>query len=393
MIGDPRAGTGFEVRQAAAVATLGAVPDRVAARLGVNPQQVRSKVSAATDDKLGELLITGRSTDQGRAVALADVTAEELIVELGGPKAPIQTLERAVAAPVVSDEVQGPVSRPGRALLLGLFGLLLGLGAALGVDRFDSRIRSKGTAEAALGFPVLAEVPPIPWSARGRLLTGTQPSPFIEAYRGLRTVVDRRTSGMERVDGRRVIVVTSPVGEEGTTSTVAHLSVTLAEVGRSVLVVSADLRRPRLHLYFDRPREPGLTDMLRGAPDVRKLTDLNLTTAIERIRFVASGAPVRNTAVLIERAGDLLEAAANMADFVLVDSPALLGTSDAAELAVHADEVLLVVRAGRTSVGAAQRSVELLQRLGVPLMGVVLIGSGFVARGYPKAPKGPAKGH
>jgi capsular exopolysaccharide synthesis family protein len=280
-----------------------------------------------------------------------------------------------VASPVESGDIEGPGSRPSRALFLGGFGLFLGVGAALIVERFDRLIRSKQAAEDALGVPVVAEVPPIPRSDRTRLLTGTESSGVMEAFRRLRTFVAAWTPEEETPDGHRVIVVTSATPEEGTTATVAHLAATLAEVGRTVLVVSADLRRPRLHLYFGRQREPGLTDMLRGAPDVRKLTDLNLTTAIPGIRFVASGAPVKNTAPLIERAGDLLQAARGMADFVLVDSPALLAASDAAELAAHADEVLLVVRAGRTSVGAARRSAELLERLGIPVLGAVLVAS------------------
>lgn len=374
LIVDPRAPAGAGLYQAATLVLLGPVPNRVAARMGIDRESVRAMVSAQTRDNLDELLITGRSTDPKQAAALADTTAEELIVELGGPTAPLRTLEPAVAVPFESDDIKGPSSRPSRALFLGGFGLFLGMGAALILGRFDNRIRSKRSAEAALGVPVVAEVPPIPRASGTRLLTSTDSSAVIEAFRRLRTFV-AWTPSTESADGHRVIVVTSATPQEGKTATVAHLAAALAEVGRTVLVVSADLRRPRLHLYFDRPREPGLADMLRGAPDVRTLTDLNLTTAIPGIRFVASGAPVKETAPFIERAGDVLQAARSMADVVLVDSPALLGTSDAAELALHADEVLLVVRAGHTSVGAAKRSVELLERLQIPVLGAVLVAS------------------
>ncbi|MGH8976025.1 MAG: tyrosine-protein kinase family protein, partial [Acidimicrobiia bacterium] len=223
--------------------------------------------------------------------------------------------------------------------------------------------------------PVVAEVPPIPPSARGRLLTGTQPSSFIEAYRGLRTVVDRRTPGTENGDRHGVIVVTSAGDGEGKTTTVAHLATALAEIGRSVLVISADLRRPCLHLYFDRSRDPGLVDVLTGAPGAPALADLDLTTGIQGVRFLSSGAPVDNPAPLLEHAGDVLGAARSLCDVVLVDSPPLLMASDAAVLARHADGVLLVVRAGRTSIGAATRSAELLQRLDIPVLGAVLVAS------------------
>lgn len=370
---DPGARGGSEIPRAAVLATLGAVPDRVATRLGVDGGLVRLRVYADTS-KLGLLSITGRSTDRGQAEALANVTAEELIVELGGPKSGLRTLEPAVASAIETDNIEGPSSRPGRALLLCAFGLVLGVGSAFGVERLDNRVRSKRAAEEALGVLVVAEVPSIPRSDRGQLLLGAELAPVIETYRGLRTTVDQWTAQTEH-GGYRVIVVTSPTGREGATTTVAHLAAVLGEIGRSVLVISADLRRPRLHLYFDRPREPGLADVLRGAPDARSLTDLNLTTAIRGVRFAASGAPVENPGPLLVRAGDLLREARGMADFVLVDSPPLLTTSDAADLARHADGVLLVVRAGRTSIGAASRSVELLERLGIPIIGAVLVGS------------------
>ena len=375
MIVDPQASPDARLYQATVLVQFGTVPDRVAARMGIDRRLLRAMVSARMRDDLNELVIIGRSPDPRQAEAVADVTAEELVVELGGPKAPLHTLEPAVAAPLESDDITAPSSRPTRALFLGGFGLFLGLGAAVMLERFDQRIRSKHTAEEALGMAVVAEVPPIPRSDRTRLLTGTESSAVIEAFRRLRAFVTASAPDTETADGHRVIVVTSATPEEGKTTTVAHLAATLAEVGRTVLVVSADLRRPRLHLYFDRPREPGLTDMLRGAPDVRRLTDLNMATAIRGIRFVASGAPMHNTAPLIEQAGDVLATVRTMADFVLVDSPALLETSDAAELAVHADEVLLVVRAGRTPVKAARRSAELLERLRIPVLGVVIVDS------------------
>jgi Mrp family chromosome partitioning ATPase len=364
---------GSQINRAAVLARLGAVPERVAARLGIDRRLVGSMVTAESRDNQNALLITGWSTDRGQAEALANVTAEELIVELGGPQAPLKTLEPAVASPVETEDIVGPTSRPSRALLLGAFGLILGVGAAFAVERFDNRIRVKPATEDLLGVPVMAEIPPIPPSERGRLLTGAQPSAFIEAYRGLRTSVDRWATQADIHRGCPVIVVSSPTGREGTTATVAHLAAALGEIGRSVVVISADLRHPRLHVYFGRACEPGLTDVLRGAPDTRRLADLNLTTTTRGVRLVSSGAPVRNPAPLLDHIGDHLRDARSLGDYVLVDASPLLTTSDGVDLARHADGVLLVVRAGRTSIDAAARSVELLQRLDIPVLGAVLI--------------------
>ena len=375
LIVDPQARRTSLVDQAAARVRLGAVPDRVATRLGLDRQLVRSMVSAKTPSNRGVVLIIGRSKDPAQAETVANVTAEELLVEFGGSSAPLRTLELAVAAPVNSDDVKGPRSAPGRALLLGAFGLFLGVGAAFGVERFDKRIRSKAAAEKALGVAVMAEVPRMSRWRRGRMLLEAQPSSFIEAYRGLRTNIDWWTSRGGNGDGHRVIVVTSATGGEGATTTVAHLAAAFGEIGRSVVVISANLHHPRLHLYFNRALEPGLTDVLRGAPDARRLADLNLATTTRGVRFVSSGAPVRNAAPLLDRIGDHLRDALSLGDIVLVDAPPLLTTSDGADVARHADAVLFVVQSGRTSVSAAARSVELLERLGIPVLGAVLVGS------------------
>jgi Mrp family chromosome partitioning ATPase len=361
--------------EAVARATFGAVPSRVATRLEINRSRLRAMVSFETPEGQDALLITGQSANRVQAELLANVTAEELILELGGPTSPLRTLEPAIASPVKSDSIEAPTSPAGRALLLGAFGLLFGVCAAFAVARFDNRVRSKASAEDALGVPVMSEVPRIARSNRGRLLLGTEHSSFIEAYRRLRTSVVRWSPQPVGADSHRVIVVVSATGGEGTTTTVAHLAVTLGELGRSVVAISADLRHPRLHFYFDKAPEPGLTDVLGGASNVRRLADLDLATTIRGVRLVSSGAPVRNPAPLLDHIGDHLRDARGMGDLVLIDAPPLLTTSDGPDLARHADGVLLVVRSGLTSVGAAARSVELLERLGVPILGAVLVGS------------------
>jgi capsular exopolysaccharide synthesis family protein len=432
LILEPSGGQSYNIEQVALLATSGAVPSRVAARLHVDRGDVRSAVSAVADAQVATISITGRSADSAKAVSLADVTAEELVAEITGrdqaayeaevsrltadvqsardrlnrsrvpaeqaaarvdldaaeralqqyqkspgpPKPQLRTLEEAAAAAAASEGVQAPNSKPVRAVLLGAVGLLVGLAGAFGLERLDSRIRSKTSAEGAFGAPVVAEVPPIAKALQGQLLTRTQPSsPFVEAYRGLRTYVALWAPDRAPEDGHRVIVVTSPSPGEGKTTTVAHLAAMLAEIGRSVVVVSGDLRRPRLHQYFDRPGAPGLVDILAATPGAPSFDDLDLATSVRGVRLVPSGPPVENPAPLLEHAGELLRAARGLADFVLVDSPPLLVANDAVELARHADGVLLVARAGKTPIEAAERSAELLARLEIPVVGAVLVAS------------------
>jgi capsular exopolysaccharide synthesis family protein len=424
-------GRGINLEQLSLLATSGAVPSRVAVRLNMSRTDVRSAVSAVADSTVGTISITARSSEGERAVQLANVTAEELVIESGGPaqatyqaelarltnqvdaakdrlknakgpgpqaaaqndvtvaeqalqkyqvtnsrpKPPLRTLEEATAV-AVSEGVKAPTSRPLRALFLGIVGLLVGIAAAFGLDRIDSKIRSKSSAERAFGAPVVTEVPVISKSSQGELLTRTQPtSSFVEAYRGLRTYLALWAPEGAKDDGHRVLVVTSPEPGEGKTTSVAHLAAMLAEIGRSVVVVSADLRKPRVHEYFGRPASPGLVDVLSGTPGAPSFDDLDLSTSVRGVRLITSGPPIENPVPLLEHAGALIEAARGLADFVLVDTPPLLVANDAVDLARHADGVLLVTRAGKTPIEAAERSAEQLSRLGIPIAGVVLIGS------------------
>ena len=434
LIYEPNGSQTYNIEQLALLAGTGAVPTRVAARLKLDRGQVRSAVAAVANQDVGTITITARSSTADGAVSLADVTAEELVVEaIAGaqgaynaeigrltaeidsaqarlnavpakdatgqaaaradlstaqqalqqyqkstpaPKPQLRTLETATATAVRPAGVKAPNSKTGRALLLGGFGLLIGIAGALATDRLDSRIRSKARAEEAFGAPVVAEVPPIPKASQGKLVTGgLASSPFTEAYRGLRTYVALWAPDAEGDDGHRVILVTSPGAAEGKTTTVAHLAAMLAELGRSVIVISADLRRPQLHHYFDLPASPGLVEALAPGADRPVFSGLDRATGLRGVRLIPSGAPVENPAPLFEHAGALIAATRRLADFVLIDAPPILVANDAVEMARHADGVLLVARAGKTPVEAAMSSAEILDRLEIPVVGTVLVAS------------------
>lgn len=428
---DAQGGQTYNIEQIALLATSGEVPSRVAARLELERAQVRSRISAVAKAEVSTISLTARGSTAERAVSLADATAEELSAHIDGaaqanyqaelsrlnseldaarnrlnaaknpaaqaqarsdvaeaqkafeqyqskgvPKPSLRTLEEATASAAEQPGVQAPNSKPVRAALLGIVGLLAGLAGAFALDRLDSRIRTKTSAEEAFGVPVVAEVPRISKASQGQLLARTDPSsPFVEAYRGLRTYVALWAPEVDREDGHRVLVVTSPSPGEGKTTTVAHLAAMLAEIGRSVVVVSADLRRPRLHQFFNLAGGPGLVEALAVRPGPPVFTGLDQPTSVRGVRVIPSGAPLENPAPLFEHAHDLLQAVRPLADFVLIDAPPLLVANDAVEMARYADGVLMVVRAGETSIEAAERSAEILERLAIPVVGSVLVAS------------------
>jgi capsular exopolysaccharide synthesis family protein len=306
----------------------------------------------------------------------------------GAPDPPFETLEAASGKPAEGWKL--PESRVGRAVMLGILGLMLGLVGALAADRLDTRVRGKEDAERAFDLPVVAEIPPLSGGAKSReLLVATRPAaPFVEAFRALRTVVlfaaAEKDGGEIAPEGAAVqgngatphnatvILITSPAAGEGKTTTSAHLAAVLAEAGHRTLVISADFRRPRIHEYFDVAREPGLSDVLDSGPGRVRLSDLQMTTSFEGVHLLPSGGPVDNPAQLLAESADLIAAARQLFDFIVIDTPPLLVANDATELAAVADMVIMVAKADRTSRDAARRATEVLRRVDAPLLGVTI---------------------
>jgi len=284
--------------------------------------------------------------------------------------------------------------KPAQEGLLGLVaGLILGLAVAFLLDNFDDALASKEVAEELCGAPVLAMVPMIPsWKRREQSLVVSisQPlSPAAEAYRSLRTSLQFIRQEREL----RTLLVTSPAAAEGKTSTIANLGAMFARAGERVLLVSCDLRRPRLGQFFGLDEKIGFTSVLRGeqslAPAVQPVS------GFETLWLLAAGRIPSNPAELLSghQARELFEAVRAGFDLVLIDSPPVLPVTDAAVLSKYADGALIVVAAGQTKRMELQRAAEKLGQVNVAVVGVVLnevtrqsgYGSGY-GYGYGYAP-------
>ena len=339
--------------------------------------------------------VSSPARSQFEALTSQFQTASSQVLQLnaeGPPPPPFTTLQSARAFPVSTAGLKPPDSKPARALLLGGIGLLLGIGLAFAAERLETRLTTKRSAETALGLPVVAEIPNLPKAAQRKdeLLTATRPAaPFVEAYRGLRTMVLLRALDQDHADGSaspsnrggKVLIVASPGAGEGKTTTTAHLAALLAEAGNSVLVISADFRRPRVHELFGVPYAPGLSEVLAPHNPV-PLRSLNLATPVKGVKLLPSGSPVDNPAPLLGATVELMRGSRSLFDFILVDTAPLLLANDASELIQAADMVLLITRAHRTSIDACERSAELLQRIDAPVIGAVLVGASDMPSSY-----------
>ncbi len=202
------------------------------------------------------------------------------------------------------------------------------------------------------------------------LITLTNPSaPAAEAYRMLRT--NLVFSSLD--NPIRALVVTSPGPDEGKSTAAANLAVTLAQSGRRTLLVDCDLRRPSQHALWGVANERGLTTMALEAGALSAPPAVE--TPVKNLALLPSGPLPPNPADLLvsARMDEVIAALKAQADVVVFDAPPVLGVTDAALLGVKADGVLLVVRAGSTRRDSAARAKEMLDRVGVRLVGTVLL--------------------
>lgn len=332
--------------------------------------------------------------DPGNTGLLAELNglrghAEALVAQVAalenGITAPVEVLQPAVAVPDLDGgPTFSPPSQTRDRLLVGAgLGLLLGFALALVAERLDSRLRSREDLEAAWELPVLAEIPRMPWRRlrSPAVLSATEPSgASAEAHRSLRSdlllarPLPRHREQADVVPEQpAVFLVTSALPAEGKTTTVANLAVVMAETGRNVLVLSLDLRNPRIEDLLDVPAGAGISDLL-SARRPQDLAAVTRATAFAGVSLATSGQETSHPGALLTGAAALLDEARRQADVVLVDAPPLLGVSDTLDLAVHVDAVLVVARPKRATRAQARAARRLLTRLGIRALGTAIVG-------------------
>jgi non-specific protein-tyrosine kinase len=208
------------------------------------------------------------------------------------------------------------------------------------------------------------------------LVTLTDPrSPVAEAYRTLRTNI--YFSSLDQ--SIHTLLVTSPAPNEGKSTTLANLAVTMAQAESRTILVDADLRRPSLHALFGVSNEIGLTTMF---VDARTMQEPPLQeVGVPNLMLLPSGPLPPNPAELLgsKRMEDALAALKARADIVLFDAPPVIAVTDAVVLGTRVDGVLLVVGAGQTKRDHAKRAKELLDKVKVRVIGVALNNVGMDA--------------
>jgi len=276
----------------------------------------------------------------------------------------------------VARTAEGPIQAGPSLVQLVLSAVLLGLIVALGivvtVETLDTRVRTSTDASELLELPVTGIIPRIPRNGGGlhsaTLVTHNSPmSPFAESYHFLATEVllDTRSGDI------RSIMVATAKPHQGGTSTICNLAISLAQAGKRVVLLDADLRRPSLHKLFGVPNDHGLADLLRNGA---RAVDCLKATEIENLALVTAGTDIDNPWALLRsaRLRQLIDELKRAADYVLVDVPSAIVFADAVTVASIVDGLIVVVRANESPCGSEFQIKGLLNKANSNILGVVL---------------------
>lgn len=249
-------------------------------------------------------------------------------------------------------------------LTLGaVLGISFGVGLAFLLESMDTSVKSVDDIEKFLGCPVLAVVP----QGVGVLHQQGAASPDAEAYRILRTNIE---FNRKNVDDNAITVVSGGAGE-GKTTTLCNLAYICAQGGYTTLMIDADLRRPRLHTFFDINNSVGLTNFLITELD---LEDVIVQTPVENLFFMPSGILPSDAAGILNsrRMSELIQDVKQRFDLVLIDSPPILGVSDASVLASEVDLTMIVVQHRKLPRNMLMKVKSAVENVGGRVVGVVL---------------------
>ncbi len=256
-------------------------------------------------------------------------------------------------------------------LLVGMLGgAVLGIGLAFFFECFDNRLRSPQDIMAHLGLPFLGMVPVVPGKAdeaASALISKHAPPAFSEAFRSIRTNVLFSSAD----EGMRSILVTSSRPGEGKSLVASNLAVAIAQAGQRVLLVDADMRRPRMHDIFGIRVEPGLSNLLVGNA---KSAEAIRVSSVRNLWLLAAGKLPPNPAELLESKGFklLLKGLGGYFDWVVIDAPPVMTVTDPSIVARLASGVVFVVGNEMTPRPAAQAAIRQLRTSQAKIVGAVL---------------------
>lgn len=263
------------------------------------------------------------------------------------------------------------------AIIVGIFG---GVGVAFFLDYVDDTFKTPDDVEEKLSVALLGIIPiasKADMSAGGieTMVYSTPKSSISESYKSLRTSIL-----LSSVDPIKSFVVTSAVENEGKTTTAINLAIAFAQLEQHVLLVDADLRKPKVHSVFGLDNSVGLSNYLTR----QIIQDIIKKSDIPNLSIIPAGALPPNPSELLssKRMKDFIDNVTDRFDMVIFDAAPLITVTDTTILSAIATGTVLVVRSGKTSFDIARRAIKLLTDANSKILGAVLNGMDTKKEGY-----------
>jgi capsular exopolysaccharide synthesis family protein len=370
-----------------AVTAQGPSPEAAQSLANAFAQQAVTERTVAfhtqVDEKIKNLkpqvpkLQPGQTTTQDPNSPAAQLATLETLRAGSDPTMRVETLADAPTAP----------SSPKKKLSIAaglLAGLVLGVGGAFALQVLDPRLRREEQLRRLYGLPILARIPQDARAHGAGALAPEALSPStIEAYRTLRATL-AASRGHDVVSA--AVLVTSPSPSEGKTTSAINLASSLALAGNKVILIEADLRRPAIGKALGIEPRHGTgsvlleTVALQDALETTKAYGQYLQVLVADYSGAASGWMADR--LFLPSTQRIVDEAKKLADYVIIDSPPLSEVIDALPLAQRADEVLVVVRLGKTQLTKLAHLGELLSRHGIRPVGFAVVGAATNTEGY-----------
>jgi capsular exopolysaccharide synthesis family protein len=327
--------------------------------------------SAPLDTSIIEITVT--NVDAALASDIANSTASSLAkvvesIEVSGAADAVSPVKLTLVQRAIISEKPVSPNVPLNIILGFLIGLAMGIGVAVLRDTLDTRIRGADDVEAITDLPLLGGISFDPKAKLRPLIVHADPqSPRAEAFRALRTNLQFLDADRDK----RGFVVTSTVPSEGKSTTTANLAIALADTGKNVLIVEADLRNPKITEYLDIEGAAGLTDVLIGRAE---LQDVIQKWGKDKLYVLPAGQIPPNPSELLGSVAmhNVVTRLEEAFDVVLYDCPPLLPVTDASILAKRVGGVILIVAAGRAQKSHLSSVISGLENVGAHISGLVL---------------------
>jgi capsular exopolysaccharide synthesis family protein len=365
--------------------------------LAVEDLEKRIQTTPIEDTELIEVSVVDESPALAADLANA-VPAAFVDLNPGQDVTPgVVTLVRSASIP------REPISPnlPRNLLLAAVLGLMTAALICFALDNLDERVRSPAATQVATGIPVVAELRRIRFSTAPPMLRLPIPaaqialdravanilrsmgrpieqipaskaflqSPSFEAFRHLRTAIDFSASASEL----KVITVTSPNAGEGKSTAAANLSIVMAQAGKRVILVDADMRSASWSSDSSaRSSHFGISGLLLN--DIFDPSPALVATDVDNLQLLPSGATPENAAEILssQKMLRLMRALRSQADYVIVDTSPALAASEAVWLSANSDVTLLVVAAGRTRISDVRHSAQLMSNVNARVLGIIV---------------------